>query len=97
MRAFAGDVDGQVGGLFGLYYEDKEPVIFTAVTPEFRSDKALMQAGLRRVLRWLKGLSVPAVAVASDCEPGAALLLRKVGFRHLGTVQGREVFRWVPN
>lgn len=94
MRGYAVERDGKVVGLYGLYYDHDTAIVFTSTKPELREDKPAMLIGLRHVLRFLKELTVPALAVASDKEPEAPSLLQKIGFIPLGEINGREVFQW---
>jgi hypothetical protein len=96
MRAQTVTMDGEPVGAFGIYYDNEQTVMFTTTTPKLRENKAAMLAAARVVWRFVKDLKVPALAIANEKEPGAPALLERVGFVRIGTVQGREAFRWAP-
>jgi hypothetical protein len=97
MRSQTVLMDGEPVGAFGVYYEMGQAIVFTVTAPKLRHNKSAMLAAARRVTRFLKGLTVPAIAVANVKEPGAPALLARLGFKRVGTVRGMEAFRWAPH
>ena len=89
-RAYVAELDGEVLGVGGIYYEDPYVVAFSSFKPEMRKFKKTMVRSVRKIMELVKDRSC--IAVASDKHDTSEKLLTKLGFER---IDGR-VFGWTP-
>ena len=87
-RAFVAELDGQVLGIGGGYYDGPSVVAFSSLKPEMLRYKKTIVLGARKIMELVRGRSC--FAIASEKHPGSERLLEHFGFER---VNGR-VFKW---
>lgn len=85
-RGFAAELDGDIAGVAGVYFEDGKPVVFSEMKDAMRSHKKDIVRVCRLVIQMLDDLGRAAYAFACPNEPTSGYLLAKLGFKPTGMV-----------
>ncbi len=83
-RGFVAEVDGELAGIFGVYYQDGLPVAFSEMRDAMRPHKKAIAKACRMLMQFLNQLGGPVYAFASPTEPTSGYLLAKLGFKPTG-------------
>lgn len=83
-RGFVAELDGELVGLGGVYYQNGVPIAFTEIRPAMRPYRKAIAKGCRMIVKLLDDLRGPVYAVACSTEPTAPYLLAKLGFKPTG-------------
>lgn len=94
IRALAVVLGGDIQALMGIAYCGQSIQAFSELKPEVRTNRKVIAVAIRAMLRLLKSVKFPVVAVADESFPGSAALLRKCGFEHMCDSQQGEVYLW---
>lgn len=94
IRALSVMLDGDVMALMGIAYCGGFVQAFSELKPEVRTNKKVIAVAIRAMLRVLKSVTFPVVAIADESFPGSAALLEKCGFEHLCDSQQGKVYLW---
>jgi hypothetical protein len=97
MRAYTAVYDGQPVAVGGVYYYSDQVVAFSCIKPEFAHLKAGLGRGAIKVLRMLKDINKPIIAVAEPGIPTSAEFLERCGFEHTHTNSQGKVYVWRKN
>lgn len=95
MRGFVATAEGHPVMLGGILYHQGTMVLFSELKPEARKCKKAIAKGIRILMGFIEGLTVPIYAFANPDEPTAPYLLCKLGFKPTGvlTPQGEYLVR----
>jgi hypothetical protein len=94
MRAYTAVYDGRPVAVAGLYYYPDQVVAFSCINPEYAHLKAGLARGALKVLRLLKDMNKPVIAVAEPGIPTAPEFLERCGFEYLLTNSQGKVYIW---
>lgn len=83
-RGFVAELDGEVVGIGGVYYDNGVPIAFSEMRPPMRKYKKAMAKACRILTRFFDQLGGRVYAVACSTEPTAPYLLAKLGFKPTG-------------
>ena len=83
-RGFVAELDGEVVGIGGVYYDNGVPIAFSETRPPMRKHKKAMAKACRILTRFFDQLGGRVYAVACSTEPTAPYLLAKLGFKPTG-------------
>lgn len=92
MRAIVAEIDGRAIGLAGYAFDGERMIAFSEMKDELRQHKKTILRAAREYMRMLREYKVPVVAIANQNEKSAVFFLLHIGFKHLQTYQGREIF-----
>ncbi len=92
MRGYVVMLDGKPVALGGIIYRFGMLCAFSEMKEEFRPYKVSIVKFSRKIEGLFNG--VPGVAVANPREPGSERLLRRLGFKHVGSCDEGEVYHW---
>lgn len=90
-RARVAEMDGEIVGLVGWYVERGRAYVFSEVREPLRRFPRVIWREARTVM---DAMRVPAVCVADKDEPGAERMLRRLGWRHVGSTRDGEAYAW---
>ena len=79
-RGFVAELDGEVVGIGGVYYDNGVAIAFSEMRPPMRKHKKAMAKACRMLTRFFDQLGGKVYAVACPTEPTAPQLLKKLGF-----------------
>ena len=85
-RGIAAELNGDIVGLGGLYFEDGKPVVFSEIRDAMRPHKKAIAKATRMLMQMLDDLGRSAYAFACPNEPTSGYLLAKLGFKPTGMV-----------
>lgn len=85
-RGYAAELNGDIVGLGGVYFEDGKPVVFSEIRDAMRPHKKAIAKATRMLMRMLDDLGRSAYAFACPTEPTSGYLLAKLGFKPTGMV-----------
>lgn len=88
-RAYVVEIDGQIMGIGGVYYDGESIIAFSSIRPELKRHKVTILKGARKVMGLVNGRAC--LAIASKDHAGSERLLEHLGFERVGD----RVFRWV--
>jgi hypothetical protein len=95
-RAMVCEMDGERAGIIGIALARPVASVFTAFSEALRP--YLRSLTVLRLLRWLKGLlgacKGPVFAIRERGERQAVTILKRLGFRFWGLVDGDAVYRF---
>lgn len=94
MRAYAAVVDDKAVAVAGVYYYPDQVVAFSKINPEYAHLKAGIGRGALKVLRMLKSMDKPVLAVAEPSIPTSSEFLERCGFEYLRTNHLGRVYIW---
>jgi hypothetical protein len=94
MRAYTAVYDGQPVAVAGIYYYPDQVVAFSKILPEYAHLKAGLGRGALKVLRMLKDINKPVLAVAEPDIPTSAEFLERCGFEYIHTTSQGKVYIW---
>ena len=94
MRAYTAVYDEQPIAVAGIYYYPDQVVAFSYIKPEYAHLKAGLGRGAIRVLRMLKNINKPIIAVAEPGIPTSAEFLERCGFEYLQTTSQGMIYIW---
>jgi hypothetical protein len=94
MRAYAAVVDGQSVAVAGVYYYPDQVVAFSKILPEYAHLKAGLGRGAVKVLKMLRDINKPILAVAEPDIPTAPDFLERCGFEYIQTNSQGKVYIW---
>jgi hypothetical protein len=83
-RGYAAEMDGEIVGLCGIYYQDGIPIAFSDIRDALRPRKKTLAKACRMLQRLIDKVGRPVYAVACGTEPTAPYLLAKLGFKPTG-------------
>lgn len=83
-RGYAAELNGDIVGLGGVYFEDGKPVVFSEIRDAMRPHKKAIAKATRMLMRMLDDLGRSAYAFACPEEPTSGCLLAKLGFKPTG-------------
>ena len=83
-RGFVADLDGEVVGICGVYYEKHRPVAFSEMRDAMRPYKKEIAKACRMLMQLLNQLGGSVYAFACPTEPTSGYLLAKLGFKPTG-------------
>lgn len=83
-RGFVAELDGEVIGIGGIYYNEGVPVAFTDLGEPMRKHKKAIAKACRMLTRFFDQTGGKVYAVACPKEPTAPYLLAKLGFKPTG-------------
>lgn len=83
-RGYVAELDGEIVGIGGVYYDNGMPIAFSEMKPPMRSHKKAMAKAVRMFERLFDSLGTKVYAVACATEPTAPYLLAKLGFKPTG-------------
>lgn len=85
-RGFVAELDGEVVGIGGVYYDNGVPIAFSEMRPPMRKYKKAMAKACRILTRFFDQLGGKVYAIACPTEPTAPYLLAKLGFKPTGLI-----------
>lgn len=91
MRAVVGDVDGEVVGIGGVYYDPAGVVGFLKITDAAAPYRFTM---MREARKFMQGFDIPIRAVRDPTSDGAGRFLMALGFERVGETASGEVYEW---
>jgi hypothetical protein len=94
MRAYAALYDGKPVAVAGVYYYPDQVVAFSKILPEYAHLKAGLGRGALKVLRLLKEINKPVLAVAEPSIPTSPEFLERCGFEYIMTNSQGRVYAW---
>jgi hypothetical protein len=94
MRAYTALYDGQPIAVAGVYYYPDQVVAFSKILPEYAHLKAGLGRGALKVLRLLKEINKPVLAVAEPDIPTSSEFLERCGFEYIMTNSQGRVYAW---
>jgi len=94
MRAYAAICDGAAVAVAGVYYYPDQVVAFSKILPEYAHLKAGLGRGAIKVLRLLKEINKPVLAVAEPSIPTSSEFLERCGFEYVMTNSQGRVYKW---
>jgi len=98
VQGYAGEKDGALLGIFGVYYEGGRLIAFSEIAPEGKKEKKGILKGCRLMLTLLDSFNRPSYAVPNRNEPTAMYLLVKLGWKPTGMFgDAGEVFKREPS
>ncbi len=80
VRGFVALVDDEPVGVLGVYYLNKQPLLFSEMKPEVRHRKKDIVKAYRLLEEFASGFKYPLWAVAQCGEKAAEGLLQRLGF-----------------
>lgn len=83
-RGYVAVKDGEVAGIGGVYYDGAVRIAFSEFKETLRSDRRALVKGTRILMQFIDTIKGPVYAVASEHEPTAADLLRRLGWKPTG-------------
>lgn len=86
MKGFVAELDGEIVGVGGIYYDGPTSFAFTEIKPAFRKRKKDLVRGIHLLEAFYNNLGFPVMAIASLGEPTAPALLKKLGWVPTGIV-----------
>jgi hypothetical protein len=94
MRAYTAVYDGQPIAVGGVYYYPDQVVAFSCIKPEFAHLKVGLGRAAIAVLRMLKDINKPIMAVAEPSIPTSSEFLERCGFEYLQTNSQGKIYIW---
>jgi hypothetical protein len=98
-RAWVAELDGEPKGIIGVALLSPIACMFSAFAPELRPH--LKRPAVLRLIKKAEGAvkasPVPVWAVAQEDEPTAPGVLERLGFIHLGEMDGDTIYEWRPS
>lgn len=83
-RGFVAELNGELVGLAGVYYQDGVPIAFSEINPHVRSRRRDIVRGVKMLMQIVDTIKGPVYAVANPAEPTAPYLLAKLGWKPTG-------------
>ena len=83
-KGYVVELNGDIVGLAGIYYEDGKPIVFSEMKDAMRPYKKAIAKTCRLIMRMLDDLGRAAYAFAAPSEPTSGYLLAKLGFKPTG-------------
>lgn len=83
-RGFVAELDGEIIGIGGVYYDNGVPIAFSEMREPMRRYRKARAKACRILTRFFDQLGGKVYAVACPTEPTAAALLAKLGFVPIG-------------
>lgn len=101
LRAWVAVLDGKVVGIAGVAYGGLSksrfvPEAFSEFKPELEPHlrSAPVQRAIRRVVKMIRATRPGPIAYASPKHEGSQELLKRLGFRRIGSCEQGEVYQW---
>lgn len=98
-RAWVCEIDGKAEGIVGVALLRPVACLFSTVNEALRPH--LKHPAVLRIIKKaeeaVKASRVPVWAAAEPGEPRAPEILGRLGFTHIGEVEGDEVYEWRPS
>lgn len=88
VKALVADLDGEIIGIGGVYYDGDRAVAFSGMKSAMRRFPMTMARGALAIMRLIG--NQPCLAVPNPDEPGAERLLGRLGFEPFV----EQVWRW---
>ena len=99
VRAWVAEMDGEPQGIIGVALLRPIACMFSAFNEPLRPH--LKHPSVLRLIKKAQGAvkasHAPVWAVAEPDEPTAPEILRRLGFRSLGDIEGDQIFEWRPS
>ena len=83
-RGYVAELDDEIVGIGGVYYQDGVPIAFSEMRPAMRLHRKAIAKACRMLMQFLNQLGGPVYAVACPTEATAPYLLAKLGFKPTG-------------
>ena len=97
-RAWVIELNGEAKGIIGVALLSPIACMFSkfeeALRPYLKHPAVLRL--IKKAEAAVKASRVPVWAVAQNDEPTAPTVLSRLGFRHIGELNGDVIFAWVP-
>jgi len=88
-RGYVAELEGELVGIGGIYYQAGVPVAFSEMRPAMRAHRKAIAKACRMLTQFFNQLGGPVYAVACPTEPTAPYLLAKLGFKPTGVFGDR--------
>ncbi len=85
-KGYVVELNGDIAGLAGIYYEDGKPIVFSEMKDTMRPHKKAIAKTCRLIMKMVDDLGRAAYAFACPAEPTSGYLLAKLGFKPTGMV-----------
>lgn len=85
-RGYVVELNGDIVGVAGIYFEDGKPIVFSEMKDPMRKHKKAIAKTCRLIMKMVDDLGRAAYAFACPTEPTSGYLLAKLGFKPTGMV-----------
>lgn len=96
MRAIVGELDGEIIGIAGIFFNGVCIVVFSEILPAARAYPFGIYKVARRIKDMLVQKSLPAVAIADPKVEGSCALLEHLGFYYIASSHSGDIYQWMP-
>lgn len=93
MRGFVAELDGEVVGIGGVYFDHGYLVAFSEMKEALRPYKKAIVKGARMIMSAIIDRGVPVFALANQGEPTAAGLLKALGFKFFQHTPQGDIYK----
>ena len=92
MRAFVAVREGVPIAIYGVYWHEGRPIVFSSLKPPMRKQRKSIVKGIRILMDFIDRLGLTVLALADENEATAPRLLCLLGFKPTGVVTSKGEF-----